>query len=137
MKWLPQLMVVFSIGCGASTSAPVTYPVTGKLTVKNVAIPQVNVQLVPEDLKTGKSFSTGRTDAEGKFTLYCTNGQKGAVPGKYKIVLAIDAKPPESGKTYTGPKTEQIPFPKEYSSASTSPRLIEVTNQPVTVDLAI
>jgi hypothetical protein len=84
-------------------------------------------------------ISAGKTDASGKFSVMGTNGQVGAVPGKYKVVLSIIAPPPspEDREKYQGQSPVEAPFPKEYLSSATSPKDVEVTNQPVTLDLKL
>jgi hypothetical protein len=86
----------------------------------------------------------GKTDATGKFTII-TNGDKGANPGKYKVVLTTQSAAANTGGAYsleeamkqsgqyakTGgpPKPAALPFPVEWGSATTSPKDVEVKKE--------
>ena len=92
----------------------------------------------------------GKTDAEGKFTII-TNGDKGANPGKYKVVLSVpslqqtgeyslEAATKMSGqfaKTGGPPKASAPPFPPEWGGPQTSPKEVEVTKQPLHIKIDI
>lgn len=127
------------LGCGeALPEGPKTYPVTGKLTVGGKPLADINVQLIPLD-PSGLG-AAGKTDAEGAFKIVATSGKDGAAAGKYKVVLqktgAVDSAQyatPGAG----GPPKVELPFPAEYSTATTSTKEIEVTDKPVTLDLSL
>lgn len=133
------LAMIFAIGCGGAPVGPKMYLVSGTLTVGGKAVPDVNVQIVPADLSTGKIISTGKTDKSGRFNVMGSNGQPGCAPGKYKVVLAVPTAAPEPGKAHNGapPEAAALPFPTEYSSAATSPKSLDVTDKAVTLDLSL
>ena len=63
------------------------------------------------------------------------------MPGKYKVVIAADASKVDMSAAYTGargpPKPPESPAPKEYESAKTSPKEVEVQAQSNTIDIDI
>jgi hypothetical protein len=74
------------IGCG--DAGPTLAPVTGKVTKAGQPLAGITVTFSP--VAPGPS-SGGMTDAEGKYTLVCQNGEPGAVVGKHKVVLTAPA----------------------------------------------
>lgn len=74
------------IGCG--DAGPTLAPVTGKVTKAGLPLAGITVTFSP--VAPGPS-SGGMTDAEGKYTLVCQNGEPGAVLGKHKVVLTAPA----------------------------------------------
>jgi hypothetical protein len=150
MMSLAVLFLPFVVGCGSGGPAPLPlHPVTGSLIVGGKPLENITVQLMPAsgtDSKAKPGLAT--TDAEGKFMIR-TNGDKGANPGKYKVVLG-------SSKPATGPVTleeatamsgqyaktggipkVELPYPAEWASEKTSPKEVEVTDQPVVINIDI
>lgn len=165
MRYVSRLLVlslsVAVVGCADENAAPKLYPVTGTLTVGGKALPNITVQLSPVSQDKDKKIlpGIGVTDAEGKFSIL-TNGDKGAASGKYKVVLtAGTAKAPgqqdsvedamkkqeemmkkmqqaqSSGSQTIA--TEAPPFPSQWGDAGTSPKEVEVGNQPVVLNIDI
>ncbi len=143
---LLSLVVAMSVlsGCGGGApDGPRMYPVTGTLTVGDKPLADINVQLIPADVSPKSMISSGKTDASGRFAVVGTNGQKGAVPGKYKVVLAragsaAPSSPASHGQDGGPPRQDaSLPFPKEYSDLATSPRTVDVSNQAITLDLKL
>lgn len=136
-------------GCGAG--GPSFNPVGGKLTVDGKVPANVQVSFYPVD---GKGpIASGNVDAgTGRYDLTSSGGVgkpagKGAVAGKYKVVLNVAAGgggPQEAeammaqysgssqGKAPAAPKAS---FKKEYGSASTSPKEVEVKSGANSIDL--
>jgi hypothetical protein len=161
MRCLSSLLVL-SLGMLGCTSAgeapPKLYPVTGKVVIGGKPLDKINVQLMPVDLGSTARPGSGTTDAEGKFTIL-TNGDKGAAAGKYKVVLMVSTRPQgqqmsvEEASKMSGemsPRMAQVsggadpaslmpatPFPPEWGDASKSPKEVEVTNQPVVINIDI
>ena len=153
MRQMCGMLLLLSLaGCSSSgPSALPLYPVTGTFVVGGKPLKDTIVQLVPSDPESKAKPGIGRTDAEGKFMIR-TNGDKGANPGKYKVVLGTGAddsasKGPMSVEDASkmsgqyvkskGIPTATLPFPKEWASAKTSPKEIEVVKGPVTVNIDI
>ncbi len=72
------------VGCGESSEIPELAPVTGRVTKGGKPVEGARVTFQPE---TGPS-SGGITDAEGRFELYYSADQKGAVPGKHTVKIS-------------------------------------------------
>ena len=73
--------LVFFAGCGADDS-PELVTVQGTLTKGGQPFTDALLEFFPE---TSGGASYGKTDAEGKFTLYYTNGNQGAAIGRHTI----------------------------------------------------
>ena len=135
-------------GCGAG--GPSFNAVGGKLTVDGKVPANVQVSFYPVD---GKGpIASGNVDAgTGRYDLTSSGGVgkpagKGAVAGKYKVVLnaggATGAASPEAMMAqYSGnnqgkaPAQPKAAFKKEYGSASTSPKEVEVKSGANSIDL--
>jgi len=73
-------------GCGDSTIAPVA----GTVTFEDQPVPNLRVNFSPEPV--GENFapgpiSSGKTDADGKFSLKTRYGDSGAFVGKHKLTF--------------------------------------------------
>lgn len=136
-------------GCGAG--GPSFNPVGGKLTVDGKVPANVQISFYPVD---GKGpIASGNVDAgTGRYDLTSSGGVgkpagKGAVAGKYKVVLNASgggggaASPEAMMAQYSGnnqgkaPAAPKASFKKEYGSASTSPKEVEVKSGTNSIDL--
>lgn len=136
-------------GCGAV--GPSFNPVGGKLTVDGKVPANVQISFYPVD---GKGpIASGNVDAgTGRYDLTSSGGVgkpagKGAVAGKYKVVLNASgggggaASPEAMMAQYSGnnqgkaPAAPKASFKKEYGSASTSPKEVEVKSGTNSIDL--
>lgn len=118
-------------GCGPA--GPATIPVSGTVTKGGQPIAFVTVTLMGTD---GNFIPTGESDASGKFTIaLAPSGKKGAMPGKYKVVLAggtnapITSTPDKPYNPYgsgQAPKAVEKPYGKEWEAEATSPLEVEV-----------
>lgn len=147
---LSIVVVSAMVGCGPAGFT--FHPVSGKLTIGGKVPSNVQVSLYPVG---GKGpIASGAVDAAtGQFQLTSSGGAnkpsgKGAVAGKYKVVLnssggAPGMTPDQAMKQYqqTGqgkaPAAPKAEFPKEFGSASTSPKEVEIKAGPNTLDLAL
>lgn len=153
---LSSLLLLGLLGCSNAEAPPALYPVTGTLKVNGKPLENMTVQLSPVDITSKAKPGIGKTDAEGKFTIL-TNGDKGAATGKYKVILMDSPKVQRTGPPtieeltkMNGEMSQKIaqkgaaafepptlPFPKEWSDATTTPKEVEVGTQPVTVNIDI
>jgi len=134
------------LGCGPG--GPATVPVTGKVTKGGVGLANISVSLV--NPSNTADASAGTTDGTGAFTLtYGTQGKKGAVPGKYKVVLTGGGTAPTpgtasapstgyggGGKTNSAPVLE-TPYDKKWGSYESSPMEVEVKSGMAPLDIKI
>jgi hypothetical protein len=137
-------------GCGAG--GPAFNPVSGKLTIDGQIPASVQVSFYPVD---GKGpIASGVVDAgTGRYELTSSGGVgkpagKGAVIGKYKVVLNVGGATATSTEAmmaqYSGgnnqgkaPALPKASFKKEFGSASTSPKEVEVKSGANVIDLAL
>ena len=78
-------VIVFTSGCGSSK--PRAYPVAGKVTGSEQPLKGVLIRFQPVDEK--GVFSSGTIRDDGGYDLMTTDGRRGALPGKYKVVFAL------------------------------------------------
>jgi len=128
---------VFAIGCG--TSGPRTAPVSGKVTYKGKAVANADVAFVPED---GSRIASGRTSADGRFTLGTFAADDGAIVGKHKVgVIARGPERPAKPGEGSGMPGETVPgepvIPAKFFSPDTSGLLHEVKPGRNTIDLQL
>ncbi len=141
-QWL-SLVASLSIFAGCGPGGPAIYPVSGSVMVGGQPVSSVQVSLMPIAGK--QQVAAGVTDAAGQFRLtWGSTARAGAEVGRYKVVLnqlstetEADVMERYSGKGGKAPKDPKPPFPKEYSSAETSPQEVEVTAGANTLDIAI
>ncbi len=76
-----MLTCVVCVGCGSSNH-PDTPSVSGTVTLDGAPVANAVLTFVP--LEEARE-SYGRTDADGKYELYYTDDDKGAVPGKHSV----------------------------------------------------
>jgi hypothetical protein len=135
--WIGVGMLLLA-GCGPG--GPKTYPVTGKVTIQGQATADVAITFQPVD--PAGPVASGRSGADGSYTLYTgVEGKPGAPVGKYKVVLSGGGAQQDPSAMYSGakgpPKAAEGPVPKEYTSAATTPKEVEVKPQPNTIDIGI
>lgn len=156
-------VTVWGLGCGGG--GPALSPVSGIVTGGKGSLEGVLVVLNPVDPKV--LSATGLIKSDGKFTIKCSNGRPGAMPGKYKVTLALGpeamkksmegmaaggAKPASpgagtmqpgmsgpgmSGPGVTGPPKFEKPFPDEYLAPATSTKEFEVKAGSNVLDIAL
>lgn len=140
---------IAAVGCGAG--GPAIHPASGKLTIGGQVPAGVQVSLFP--VSGNGPIASGMVDsATGQFSLTTAGSVgkpagKGAAAGKYKVVLSAASggapSPEEIMKQYanTGngkaPAAPKATFPKEFGSASTSPKEVEIKPGPNTLDIAL
>lgn len=121
-------LVVAICGCGSADQLAVV-PVTGTVTKAGKPLKDISVSLAVADPQQKAPMQIGITDAEGKFEIQTSAGQKGAVPGRYKVVLtdgggATNMDYSSMGKKGPQAKTETIP--KSYQSSTSTPITVTV-----------
>lgn len=89
------LLLAGMAGCGGPSDQ---IAVTGTVTLNGKALPDAIVTFHPEGA-TGGLGGSGKTGADGKYTLVSAQGGKGVLPGGYKVVvnrlLRPDGSPPD------------------------------------------
>jgi hypothetical protein len=125
------------VGCG--DTGPSTHPVTGTLTIGGQPTADVLVTFEPLDGSLMKA--SGRTSADGTYTLYSgTQGTPGAQAGSYKVTLQPQQSSDDSAYTSSGntqPQLSDSNIPPEYASAETTPQTAEVTSGSNSIDIDV
>jgi hypothetical protein len=75
-------VLVLSAGCGEGR--PDRVAVSGRVLIDGQPLTVGNVKFVPD----GARASSGKLDAEGKFTLMCYDGGDGVVPGRHRAQIS-------------------------------------------------
>jgi hypothetical protein len=111
-------VALFGVGCGSNV------PVSGTVTMADgTKVTSGGVSFVPDKAK-GNNLPTepvGQIGSDGVYQL-TTNGQPGAPPGAYKIVVSV-TKPSDAKDQYSLPSSL---INRKYSTAETSDLPIEV-----------
>ena len=130
------LMICLSIGCsgcggGDLGDAPTLYPVKGTIKKDGQGIKDVRVSFVPAE---NGIPAVGVSGEDGSYELSNPKGGKGAQAGSYKVVLSVTA----DESSYSGrgdPNKAKIPFPKSYTSITTTPKNAVVKQGENVVDI--
>lgn len=122
------LGLVVMAGCDTSApkrEGPPTYPVSGTVTQGGASVTDATVRFEPAD---GSQGATGRTDAQGAYTLSTFAAGDGALAGDYRVTIvkmegegaqAVS----EDDPNYTGEEIDvemKNVLPEKYSNAETS-----------------
>lgn len=137
-------VAVLLVGCGPT--GPALHPVTGKVTIGGSPASGIQVSFMPVDAK--QMTASGKVEG-GSYTLF-SNAGKGAIAGKYKVVLSQAAAggggaptPEQMAAQYSGNRQggaavkDKPSFPAEYSAADTTPLEVEVKAGPNTIDIPL
>lgn len=91
------LLLVSAVGCGGSGGEHNVASAGGTVTLDGQPVPELVVNFTPQAAagggNPGKS-ATGRTDANGKFTLSTYEMGDGAVIGNHQVVVSLDGPNP-------------------------------------------
>jgi hypothetical protein len=129
-------LVLLSAGCGAGSEFDQIYPVRGKISFDGQPLVEETTTVLfqpdAERRNNGSFQAVGTVDHDGNYTLK-TNGQNGACPGWYKVVVTALADTPQHA---TGPKDSRSRpvakslLPAKYGQAQTTPLAVEVVADP-------
>jgi hypothetical protein len=128
------LMVGALLAAGCGSGIGTVYPVSGTITVGDepLTAKTANVLFKPDAAKgnTTAYEPAGKVDEQGHYTLY-TNGQAGAPPGWYKVVVTAHDDPVVHPKTTRRerPVARSLLAPK-YGQADKTDLAIEVVANP-------
>jgi hypothetical protein len=89
-RWLVGLLVVPALGCGPPKMAPVS----GVVTMDGKPLVGATVGFLPETGKGSTEMpvtSSGKTNDKGEYTLRTAAGQDGAMVGKHKVTISLQA----------------------------------------------
>jgi hypothetical protein len=121
VRLLFGLVVVLAAGgCGSRNVAPVS----GRVTLNGAPLANATVAFQPiakEGTVDAGLGSTGKTDANGEYTLKTAKGQNGAVVGKHRVMISVvvtEAAPEDDSRKRGGPPQKEI-VPRRYNGVKT------------------
>ncbi len=120
-------------------------PVSGTITLNGKAVEHCQVCFFPESEDANPlehGYGIAWTDAQGRYELQNTLGEKGIFPGKYKVVLVHFTNRqgkalPRTAKPSETPGGFVNQMPVSYMDPRTSPETVEVTRSGLEKDFAI
>jgi hypothetical protein len=128
-------------GCGAPGIDVKLAPVTGAVTKDGKPLTDVKVILESKDPASKAPMLFGLTNAEGKYEIQTSSGEKGAPAGLYKVYLAETKAPAEfdysSANKGGGPPKSTSLIPANYQSPATTELSVDVTATGATYDILI
>ncbi|MGE3775841.1 MAG: hypothetical protein AB7F89_01550, partial [Pirellulaceae bacterium] len=108
------VVLLVASGCGGTKNVPVS----GSIVYKGKPVADSTVMFTPSASGAdGAKVATGRTDAQGKFTLGTEAPGDGATPGEYTVSVTPNLPEPKDGD-YSAPPPP--PFPPRYTNATGS-----------------
>jgi hypothetical protein len=129
------LLLAAALGCGSRGGSAVT----GKVTLNGTALANAMVTFYPEG-PTGGLGGSGRTDAEGKYTLTAGRGGKNILPGEYRVVISRPLNPDGSAPDPNVPPIEsqaRETLPPNYSHRDSTTLRATVTKEAKPQDFAL
>lgn len=106
-SWLCLLIALAAVGCGG----PGATAAGGTVTYQGQPVVDATVLFTPDGGGEGAAMATGKTDAQGKFTLTTKSPNDGAIPGNYKVSISPAQAVQPEGDYSTPPPP---PFPAKY-----------------------
>lgn len=129
-RWLafPVLCaVVIPVGCSKGPTPPRLVPVSGKLIYQNKPVPLAWLRFYPDAPQAGQGFvADGQCKQDGTFTLQTYPHGPGAVPGRYKVVITLEARGAGIPNRYADP--EQTPLRVEIQEEGAPDLLLRLTD---------
>ncbi len=83
---LVAICCLILVGCGGSGNGPETVDAEGILTLDGQPIDGAVISCIPQ--KAPRHPARGASDKNGRFALTAFEGQDGAVPGEYKVLVS-------------------------------------------------
>jgi hypothetical protein len=133
LRLVPVLTVTLTIGCAKSDLGQ-TYPVRGMVSFEGQPLTAKSTTILLKPDVAGGNLSpiepNGIVDESGQYKVI-TQGQGGAPPGRYKVIVTAYESPPVHHKRPgEGRPTPVTLLPAKYGLAETTPLAIEVVANP-------
>jgi len=91
--FLVLCVVVVLGGCSKGPAPPRLVPVSGKLVYQNKPVPLAWLRFYPDAPQQGQGFvADGQSKEDGTFSLQTYPHGPGAVPGRYKVTITLEAR---------------------------------------------
>ncbi|MBA4106573.1 MAG: hypothetical protein C0485_12515 [Pirellula sp.] len=125
LRFAALLMLVLAIGCGKSSSGPVTYPVTGKVTLGGAPVAGATVFFAPASSDVG---ATAQTDPDGSFNVKIEldmgkSSKEGLPAGDYRVSV-VKLEHPAGAPSLSKPP--QNTLPPKYAAVESTPLTVTV-----------
>jgi hypothetical protein len=102
-------------------------PVSGKLVYQNKPVPLAWLRFYPDASQKGQGLvADGQSKEDGTFTLQTYPHGPGAVPGKYKVTITLEARGTGIASRYAD--AEQTPLRVEVKEAGASDLVLRLTD---------
>lgn len=125
-------LLTFSlIGCGASSDAPETGTVSGKVTMDGDPVANATITFSPEE---GGRPSSGKTNAEGIYELDYSSSVKGAVMGKHKVSVSTYGEGEEDEYGNLGATTKET-IPAMYNVETELVYTVDQSSNEINIEL--
>jgi hypothetical protein len=120
-------LLVYLGGCSKGLTPPRLVPVSGKLVYQNKPVPLAWLRFYPDAPQGGQGFvADGQSKQDGIFTLQTYPHGPGAVPGRYKVVITLEARGAGIPNRYADP--EQTPLRVEVNEEGAPDLLLRLTD---------
>ena len=83
-----NVVILMAVGCGEKLPAGMPKPVPCEILVTQEGKPLENALVALQPSDNGTWSAVGNTDATGKAIVFTMDRYKGAVPGKYKVLVS-------------------------------------------------
>ena len=118
IRFAALLLLVGTIGCGKSSSGPMTYPVTGKVTLGGTPVAGATIFFTPASAV----GATAQTDSDGSFNVRIEldlgkSSKEGLPAGDYRVSIAKMESPSGEPSLSKPPKNT---LPPQYAAPETS-----------------
>lgn len=122
IRFAALLLLVGTIGCGKSSSGPVTYPVSGMVTLGGTPIAGATIFFTPASSDAGAVGATAQTDSDGSFNVRIEldlgkSSKEGLPAGDYRISIVKLENPAGEPSLSKPPKNT---LPPQYAVPETS-----------------
>jgi hypothetical protein len=121
---LACLALLSFAGCGPSQPTGIVYdtvPAAGRITYQGKPLENYRVYLHPADAT--QRVSSGKTDADGRFTLGTNEEGDGALVGAHKVSVTYvgpEIQEEPGRETFAPPPPPSVEVPEKYTQADTS-----------------
>jgi hypothetical protein len=116
VRLLLGLALLPALGCGGAKVASVS----GQVTLNGKALSGATVSfqpIAPKGSMNAAPGSTGKTDADGKFTLKTATGQEGAYVGEHRVMISRQTADAEDTDRRGRPRQKEL-VPERYNAKS-------------------
>ena len=128
IRFAALLTLVAAIGCGNGSSGPVTYPVTGKVTLGGVPVGGAAIFFAPTSSDGVAVGASAQTEPDGSFSVRIEldrgkSSKEGLPAGEYRVSV-IKLEHPAGAPSLSKPP--QNTLPPKYATVESTPLTVTV-----------